>query len=803
MKRIILMIMALIGLAGSVWAAKPSITLTTIWPDTAFAGPYTIRTVITCDDGLEYVGLGFRFNPTNGTNMWPWDGGTTDSWIDNPAEYTQVGDTFYFDIPAIPQGMETPVTIGYCIQAWSTGWADSTEVPGNRNYYSFLNDIFTPSFSNVSTLRDTFSTGPYVVRANLTTAFGDSVTNDFINSDLGSGGNYFRDSVGVDGFYYYSIPKLISNSATPINVQWFLSATDTMGNWGEYPIKRDSMNHFNFIDPMPSNTKVLGNTEQAGPFVVWTTYKAEGTVINDSLWVYNSGTSNWDPFARDSMKSDVYYYTLPQQQQAVVTPVFVQWYLKATDSINGNYTFVPATTGIGVPFSFRILDLTVPAITNVTKMVNTSFSGPFEITANCSDTSGIGQVRVNFRTKPLADTTWSYLPMYATGNPDEYKASLPVQYPGTIIQYYISAYDGALTAAGTAQKNTAYSPEGGQLTPYHFYVGSPDYKLLLVNDGLNETEYNNYYSACLDSNGVISGYWDNRKASVLTQLGNFNTMIWFTGDDSINTLGQTERDSLAAFLDRGGNLLLSSKNLGQNLGGKVNSDTVVFYHDYLKAQFDSFTVASTALNFQGRAALPISRGPSDSLNTGTVNTAGNYKSIDRISPLAGADSVFNVKGFNSCSVIRCSTATYKAIYASLPIEALTTNTPGRLSRTKFIGRCLNWFGIQTFYKVAGEAVSEAGLVNDVALLYQAFPNPFSSNTTISFSLPASGNVSLKVYNVAGQLVKTICDEQRPAGVQKITWNGNDEYGNKVSNGIYLYRLVTKDQNQTKKVIVLR
>lgn len=800
MKKIILMTLALMGLAGSVLAVAPSITLTTLWPDTSFTGPFTVSTVIKCADGVDYAALGFCFNPTDGPWYWSYNGwgATDDNWIE---EYTQVGDTFYFDIPALSQGMETPVQIAYQIYA-SNPAAEYTEDPGPNLYYSFVNTIYTPHFTNVSALRDTSFNGPYVVKTNLTTAYGDSVTGDEIYSDIAGGANYTRDSLGADGFYYYTIPRHGGNSLTPVKISWFMIAYDTMGNWAQYPTKRDTMNYFNLIDPRPSNTRALANTEQTGPFAVWTTFKAEGTVINDSLWVFD-GTSSWDAFGRDSMVGDVYYYTIPQQQQAVVNPVLVAWYLKATDSLTGNYTYVPASAnpGEGITYSFRILDLTAPTITNVTQLDNTLSNGPFELTANCRDTSGITQVRVYFRAKPAGtDTTWNYLPMYATGNPDEYKATLPVQSPGMLVQYYVSSYDGALTAGGTAQKNVAYYPAGGQVTPNHFYTGTPGYKLLLINDGLVATNFGNFYTASLDSNGVTYGYWDNRKADVLSQLHNFNTLVWFTGDDSVNTLTTADMESLKTFLDLGGKLLLSSKNFAQDLLPDTGN---VFFKDYLKASL----VATNSTNYYLAGQpnqQPLTFGAIETLAIGGVGGAQNRFSMDKIKPLAGADSVFTFKPSGSSGVISCSTATYQSIYCTVPLEAVTRDRPGgRMSRTTFIGRALNWFGIQTFYKVEGEAVAEAGLVNGAALLYQAYPNPFSSNTTISFNLPSEGRVSLKVYNVMGQLIKTVCEGQKPAGVHKINWNGNDESGNKVSNGIYLYRLVTNDQSQTKKVIVIR
>lgn len=793
MKKIALFL-ALILCASAGFAAAPTFSLTTVLPDTTFSGPYVVRSVIRCADGLTNIYLGYQLNNAYGSDPW--------SWADWPTPDSTHADTFYFTIPAIPAGVATPPQIDYIIYAENASTAEYGADPEYPGFYSFLNLLYSPQYSNVSALRDTFFTGPYVVKTNISTAYGNVPSNDDIYSDIAGGASYTRDSLGADGFYYYTIPRYANNAMTPVKINWFMTAYDEMGNWANYPTKIDSFNYFNLIDPMPSNTRILTDTEQNGPFVVWTTYKAEGNVTNDSLWVYNNGSGVWEPFGRDSMVGNVYYYTIPQQQQAVVNPVLVQWYLKASDDLTGNYTYVPvsANPGMGIPYAFRILDLTAPTISGLTLLDNTSFTGPFEVKVSCRDTSGVAQIRLNFRARPMADTSWNYLPMNPTGSPDEYKANLPLQTPGMMVQYYVSAYDGALNPAGTLQKNTSYYPAGGVLTPNHFYVGSPQYKLLLVNDGLAATNYDPYYTSCLDSNGVTFGYWDNRKANVLSQLHNVNTLVWFTGDDSVNTLNTADMESLKIFLDLGGKLLLSSKNLGQDLLPDTGN---VFYKDYLKATLVSTNSTNYFLAGQPNQ-LPLTFGATESLVVGGVGGANNRYSMDKIKPTAGGDSVFTFKPSGSSGVVSCSTATYQTIYCTVPLESMTKDRlGGRMSRTTFIGRALNWFGIQTFYKVAGEAAGEAGLINDAALLYQAFPNPFSGNTTISFSLPSAGRVSLKVYNIAGQVVKTICDEQRQAGVHKITWNGNDESGNKVSNGIYLYRLVTKDQSQAKKVIVLR
>ncbi len=73
-------------------------------------------------------------------------------------------------------------------------------------------------------------------------------------------------------------------------------------------------------------------------------------------------------------------------------------------------------------------------------------------------------------------------------------------------------------------------------------------------------------------------------------------------------------------------------------------------------------------------------------------------------------------------------------------------------------------------------------------LAQNHPNPFNPTTTIRFSVPDAGRVRLAVYNVAGQLVRTLIDEWLSVGEHAAIWDGRDELGRSVASGVYLYRL---------------
>jgi hypothetical protein len=89
-------------------------------------------------------------------------------------------------------------------------------------------------------------------------------------------------------------------------------------------------------------------------------------------------------------------------------------------------------------------------------------------------------------------------------------------------------------------------------------------------------------------------------------------------------------------------------------------------------------------------------------------------------------------------------------------------------------------------------------------LAQNFPNPFNPSTRIQFALPTKGHVSLKIYNVAGQLVKTLQDGVMDAGSHELTWDGSNNLGSNVASGVYFYKINAGDNYENmKKMVLLR
>ena len=88
-------------------------------------------------------------------------------------------------------------------------------------------------------------------------------------------------------------------------------------------------------------------------------------------------------------------------------------------------------------------------------------------------------------------------------------------------------------------------------------------------------------------------------------------------------------------------------------------------------------------------------------------------------------------------------------------------------------------------------------------LWPAVPNPAASAARLAFNLPTPGHVTLRVYGLRGELVRTLVDGDRSSGAQSVTWDGRDEGGNAVSTGVYLVRLKIGTDVYTGRILRLR
>jgi hypothetical protein len=99
-------------------------------------------------------------------------------------------------------------------------------------------------------------------------------------------------------------------------------------------------------------------------------------------------------------------------------------------------------------------------------------------------------------------------------------------------------------------------------------------------------------------------------------------------------------------------------------------------------------------------------------------------------------------------------------------------------------------------------VEEKIIISTEFALYQNYPNPFNPTTTIKYSIAVRANcnspVQIKIFDVLGNEIATLVNEEKPAGSYKVTWNAEN-----YASGVYYYQLKAGEFTSTKKLLLLK
>ena len=146
-------------------------------------------------------------------------------------------------------------------------------------------------------------------------------------------------------------------------------------------------------------------------------------------------------------------------------------------------------------------------------------------------------------------------------------------------------------------------------------------------------------------------------------------------------------------------------------------------------------------------------------------------------------------------------ATARVVLSGFSFHEIVDDKPADIpERVRHLHRILDWLG----NILDDPSQAELGL-SYRNQLQQNYPNPFNPTTTIRYSIKERGRVSLKIYNAAGQLVRTLVNEVHNPAHEGFTttWNGRNEAGLEVSSGVYFYRLTAPGFIQTRKLVLLK
>lgn len=214
--------------------------------------------------------------------------------------------------------------------------------------------------------------------------------------------------------------------------------------------------------------------------------------------------------------------------------------------------------------------------------------------------------------------------------------------------------------------------------------------------------------------------------------------------------------------------------------------------------------------------LFVFTGPAEAGNITPTSITINWTSPGDNDTL-GTASVYDIRystiSINSGNWNNCTQATNEPVpqpYGNQESFTITNLTPDTWYFIAIMSadEASNWSDLSNVIAVKTQSLSldiendEYNIPADFRLA-QNYPNPFNPSTRIEFSIPVTAHVTISVFNILGQETATIINEVKPAGNYSVIWDGADSYGQKVSSGIYVYRIRANDYTESKKMALVQ
>jgi len=304
----------------------------------------------------------------------------------------------------------------------------------------------------------------------------------------------------------------------------------------------------------------------------------------------------------------------------------------------------------------------------------------------------------------------------------------------------------------------------------HITVGRPP--VLLVKDGTEGRDHTKWYRESLDELDLVYAEYDAamEAADLADQLSLFDAVIWFTGDDYEGILSEDDRDGLAEYLDRGGNLILTGQSAG------TVPDAEPFFNDYLGSrnvidslrQREVFGVQGDFIG-HGLQLLLIGQSARNQVRPGAVEAIEPGVEVYYWPRVEGQPAA-GVRYENPESGAR-------SVYLAFGLEAVY-GAQNFASRAAAIEPIMRWFGIL-------EASQEVRLQPAEFQLNAPYPNPFNTFARIDYSLPGPSWVKMVVFDIRGRTIYKGYNEHHAIGTYSFTWDGSDK-----PSGVYILQLTS-------------
>jgi hypothetical protein len=438
--------------------------------------------------------------------------------------------------------------------------------------------------------------------------------------------------------------------------------------------------------------------------------------------------------------------------------------------------------------------------------------------------------------------------------PDRYFFDLPDDdffFPGDVIHYYIYAEDIIGVDVGTITSGTlpgglagygvfdditdpdklwssAFTVHGlPTLTLNGTLDGYTQPSILFYNDfgnrgGENEwyfalsqlgfhryEDYDIYYTNA-PSSGVSNGLGSRAAA---TQLAGYSTMLYHAGNLRSYTLDTYDQESdksndllvMDTWLNQGDkNLFMTGDEIIEDLMTTIDGSGVAFINDWIGVTYMDADV-NDVIGFQTApivasahaAALDL---PRDFIAFGSCPSINSFNQfVLQSGTVALANYVGGASTYPTITLKDNVSINTTVVFSGVDFSYWYTVGSGALSsRAENLSAILTSFGESSSKGVSTDAPAAK------PFFARNYPNPFNPITKIEFSVPKAGDVSVKIYNVRGELVRTLVDEHMDATDLVVReWNGTDTSGAAVASGVYFYETRTNGNVKVNKMALVK
>ena len=283
-------------------------------------------------------------------------------------------------------------------------------------------------------------------------------------------------------------------------------------------------------------------------------------------------------------------------------------------------------------------------------------------------------------------------------------------------------------------------------------------------------------------------------------LNNYDVADYILGDESTidETFSTVEQTKVKSFLQNGGKLFVSGCELAWDLDNKGAVGDKDFINNYLKMKYivdapnsvSGTTYQAEVLSgnsFSGVPALAFDNGTHGSINVLWPDVIKANAGGQTFAKYTNLDTSVGASGIYYDGMFPSGTTAGKLVALGFPFETIYTQNV----RNQLMGKILAFFNISTSVR------TEQNIPNDF-VLRQNFPNPFNPSTVISYQLPVTDHISLKIYDAIGKEIADLVNEEQSAGEHSVTFNASH-----LSSGTYFYHLRAGLFSSVKKMLIVK